>query len=539
LLRLTPLSNRSRAGARSLYRLLVRWARSRHAGLLALAAGLSSLALRDAALLARYTVPAGVDGYYYVVQIEALRESGRLYYATHTPLVAYALAGISYAVGDAVVAVKLGAVALHTLLCVGLYSMLTSLTRDSWLGCLCALLAAASGLHLLLVSEYVNNLGALALLLCVCACLARSRQSHRPRVWEAAAALCFAGALLSHRSAWAIALVFVFSALLCRVMLTTASACGRRVALAAVLLVWSLPALVSAQPLFHLSDWLRWEITHLPRPSFFSVAAGEKLALLIAAPACLWACFRSRDAHAPGRARYLLGGVALMSLLLTLNPFLNGERGLSSLAGRLSYLAHIQAAVLTAGLVLQSRTLNRRGLSLVAALAALCVVSGSRQLPIGMRDEYLDVRSELVRQLSAKRGVLSRADVVVAAHGEEFTVTAILGVPAQQRPPRDEPRREFYWLIHRFDRTLLPEGIVVLSDAAEAFPTVLVKNDDLMRRLRTMSSAERLARAKTALEHEQEGGPVTHSGEGGEESRHLLVGERPRRPAGRQRQQSL
>lgn len=76
MLRLTSLSNRSRADARSLFQLLVRWARSRHAGLLALAAGLSSLALRDAALLARYTAPAGVDGYYYAVQIEALRESG-------------------------------------------------------------------------------------------------------------------------------------------------------------------------------------------------------------------------------------------------------------------------------------------------------------------------------------------------------------------------------------------------------------------------------------------------------------------------------
>jgi hypothetical protein len=51
--------------------------------------------IRDARLLTQYSVPVGIDGYYYIIQINELLTHGRLYFQSRTPLVFYALAVLS------------------------------------------------------------------------------------------------------------------------------------------------------------------------------------------------------------------------------------------------------------------------------------------------------------------------------------------------------------------------------------------------------------------------------------------------------------
>src|SRR3712207_3880454 len=108
--------------------------------LAALALGLA----RDAYLLFSFPVAVGTDGYYYVLQVRELLTGGRLYFPSDTPLVFYILALLGGLTGDPVVAVKAGALAFHLLLCLGVYALVSSVTRNEWLGALGGAVAAVS-----------------------------------------------------------------------------------------------------------------------------------------------------------------------------------------------------------------------------------------------------------------------------------------------------------------------------------------------------------------------------------------------------------
>jgi hypothetical protein len=67
---------------------------------LALVAALAVGVAYDAAVLFKYPFAVGVDGYYYVLQINELRTQGRLYFPTRTPLILYLLTGVSAPAGS-------------------------------------------------------------------------------------------------------------------------------------------------------------------------------------------------------------------------------------------------------------------------------------------------------------------------------------------------------------------------------------------------------------------------------------------------------
>ena len=62
----------------------------------------------------------------------------------------------------------------------------------------------------------------------------------------------------------------------------------------------------------------------------------------------------------------LSGAIALMSLLVTLNPFLNRETGSLSVAERLSLLAYIQLAILMPTLFVVESHVDALGASSVS-----------------------------------------------------------------------------------------------------------------------------------------------------------------------------
>src|ERR1041385_2276171 len=76
---------------------------------------LIAVTLRDLTLLLSYPVAAGLDGYYYVLQVDEFLKLGRFYFPSNTPFVFLFLAGIRLLTGDTVLAVKIGGVALHAL----------------------------------------------------------------------------------------------------------------------------------------------------------------------------------------------------------------------------------------------------------------------------------------------------------------------------------------------------------------------------------------------------------------------------------------
>ena len=121
---------------------------------------------QDSNLLFQTPVSVGIDGYYYVLQINSLREEfGHFYFLTNTPLVLYFLTAISFLTSDTILAVKIGAIILQVLLCLGVAALLIATTKNAWLVVLGVFLSAFSVLHLYFLSEFLSNLGALVCLI--------------------------------------------------------------------------------------------------------------------------------------------------------------------------------------------------------------------------------------------------------------------------------------------------------------------------------------------------------------------------------------
>src|SRR5262249_30325893 len=153
----------------------------------------------DAALLFQTSVAVGTDGYYYVLQADQLLNQGHFFYSTNTPLILYAIAGTSALTGDTVLAIKIVAIVLHALLCLGIFALVIRITNSAWLGVIGAGLAAMLGSHIFLVTEFVKNLGALTLL--VWSAWAAIKALERRRViWTPIAIGLLVTAMFCHRS---------------------------------------------------------------------------------------------------------------------------------------------------------------------------------------------------------------------------------------------------------------------------------------------------------------------------------------------------
>lgn len=144
--------------------------------------------------MTRYDVPAGIDGFYYAVQVRSFAEREAFYYPTHTPLVLYIMGAAAKLGAGVFTAVSGTSVLLHAALTLSLASLATSLNKRRWAGLLAAAVAAGSRVHLIWIGEFLKQLGGVAFFFAGAACLARDPGSRRRRltalVLVAASALC-------------------------------------------------------------------------------------------------------------------------------------------------------------------------------------------------------------------------------------------------------------------------------------------------------------------------------------------------------------
>lgn len=451
---------------------------------------LAASAWHDAALLMRYPVAAGVDGYYYVLQVDALRSTGRFYFSTKTPLVLYFLAALRFLSGDTIVSNKIGIIILHLSLCAGIFALVKSCTGSFRAGLLGSLIAAASSLHLYMIVEFVNNLGATALLVWCAWTLVRAAQTRR-LVWLIATSLLLAGAAFSHRSALALALAVTACALLARWLLSRFDdRRARWTSLLLLLALWLAPAIYSRVGLAWLPAWAGREVSTVPRWPMGSDGLAEGLMLLLAAPATLYLLVRLRG-HGPVKNLhvYTFGSAALLSLLVTLNPFLASAEGWVSIIGRLRGLAYIQAAVLLGGLGWMSAAVWRYAVPyLLAALLPLLVLSYLAPLPNSLQPEYQSSRMQIIRSLPLYASRLDPATLVIAPHGDQFIVTSVLGIRAQQRLATDAAPTDaytggkgqpVYWLVRRMRCDAGSSQAMILATEAPGQCAVLMEEGQL------------------------------------------------------------
>jgi hypothetical protein len=265
--------------------------------------------------------------------------------------------------------------------------------------------------------------------------------------------------------------------------------------LVAGVLLLILPALIAAQKFVELPAWLGNELLIRPRLPISlrsPVGKAEMVALLLAAPATLFLIARHRPALPGNPFSLVVCAVALWSLLITLNPFLNHDVRQLGIIGRLDHLMYLQVAIILPALVWLSLHINRR---LAAAMLALTFVfmlaSMIAALPNGLRPQYLLERQQMIQALPEQRQQLSTNPLVIAQHGDEFVITWVLGIPAQQNFPTTSQGQSTYWLLHQVNPiTLTPSAIVVMEED-NGSGLILMKHGDLTQWIDTINEEER------------------------------------------------
>lgn len=456
-----------------------------------LPAALGAFVWRDALLLIRYPVAVGIDGYYYVLQIDSLREQGRFYFHTNYPLVLYILTVFSYLIGDTPLAIKTGSLLLHTALCLGIFAVVNSITRSAWLGVMGGVLASASELHRYMIVEFIGNMGAATALVWCGWCVIRAARTRRVR-WVVVAGTCLLVALLSHRSASVIALAFGGLLLLVRWVVTfREDRRSRWIVPTLMLVLWVAPAIVAAQPFVGLTPWLQHQVS--VRPGWFlgRIALAEGIALLISAAATLIFVLRSRTLTVDEVSVSVLSTLVAWTILVTLNPFL-AHYGLLEAGGRLRVLAYIQVAILVPCLLWLIGRVNRRVVPYaLVPILLLLMVNIYAPPPYGARSEYLSRRERMLVRLPTLRGQIDPAAVIIAPHGDQFVITYALDNSSQHRPPSSEQRDEALWLLEGMEVARLSPSVVVLDQHSGGLSTALVKDEQLRELLTSSTAAER------------------------------------------------
>lgn len=461
----------------------------------------------DAAILFRYPFAVGVDGYYYILQVNELQTHGRLFFSTATPLILYLLTGVSHLTGDPILAVKITSITLHAALCGGVCGIILNLTRSLWVSVLGATLAAISAPHLYMVAEYVNQLGAFTFLVWGVWCALRAWEEARGRKkWLLLSLSCLLAACFSHVSAL-IVLLALAAALVLSYILTRPRSSGRGYRLEAwltVFVLWLAPMILAVQRLTPLPEGAEGEVLATPRLPLSRAAATEQIILMFACPAVLIIIStRQPGMRDSRRASLFFGAVALLGLLVTVNPFFNNRLG-TGLTWRLSVLAYLGVALLIPYLVWLALSWRQSIAVLTVAVTIPLLLWGSySRRPLGTESRHLSRRAELLQHLPRLRGQLGPRPIVISPHGEQFVITWALGVASQQTWPEENTYETVYWLLHNVEPQLMTPSMSVIAPDVGGGSIVLAKDDDVQQNLIKPSDEHRrlIMRNKHLLDH--------------------------------------
>lgn len=455
---------------------------------------------RDVWLLFRHPVAVGLDGYFYVLQVENLYNDGTLYFRSSTPLVIYLLSALKFVINDTVFALKVGALLFHGALVGGVYAILVSLTR-SRLHAMCGtLIGAASSVHLFMLAEYVANAGGLALFVWGVYFAIRVAQTGKTLL-KISAVSCFTCAALSHRSLLFIIGALAVASLIYYLIAGVEASRGRKLWAGGIALVLFIsPSVLALQPFIVLPELVRDSVLALPQLPVGRVATVEKCLLLVCSVLFLLVTFR-KHRPLPLHTKVVLGSVVMLSLLVTINPFLDRGNGWSRASERISALAYVQLAVLLPALVWLLSPFARR-LWLLGPLTAICFAAFSvtKPLPYGLRDDYLRHRVSLLNDLTAKRDAVADVRTVIAPHGDQFVITYALGVTAHQRVRKSEDLTMAHWLVQDLGGVDVEsfEGLIVLNEERSTF-LVPDKHLDALLRARPTKDGLELTKANPHL----------------------------------------
>ncbi len=458
-------------------------------------------AIRDGCLLYRHRIAVGLDGYYYVVQVWHILETGRPYYASHSLAFCYLAAGLSSLFGHPVVVIKALCLALQLLFSVAIFYVMRSLTGRAEFGFFAAILSQISVLHLYFLSEYCSNLLALVLLawalVVLLDCVMVPRLGARLRI--AAVLGLVALALLAHRSAGPLILLIAagYAAVWALLSTSTWSYAGGLLTIVA----WLSPAALSRLPVGYLPVWALGSFQPYPKWPVTSFEFPETLLLLILSPWVL-GLIASKGDRIPAVPARVLGTAAWIGMVVLLNPFLNFRLGPSNLAGRLALLSYIFLAILAPGLVWLLITLK----SAWVPVGVICCVGFAALFPFGrwpggLKEQSLVRCEDLIAGLKRHQVELADVSLILAKPGDQFVVTATLNIPSQWTLPSDFRSDSTFWLLDDFPNRWLTSRDFVLLDQRDS-STVLAPLSEVtvLMANRSGSRVDSLLRANLHLQ---------------------------------------
>ena len=317
---------------------------------------------------------------------------------------------------------------LFAVLALGVYAFIREVSGSNLAGLTASGLIYASNSHLYFISEFISNLTAIAFLVWA-GHFVRNEGGDWSLHSKILAALMIVAAIFSHRSS----LLIAAAATLVMLLLFATSRVSQKLSFLA-----SLAVIVAS---WTSMRYLPGGTAYAENP-FQGPAIIELFVLGVAAPFCLF-------------SESLIARVAgVLALAVTLNPFLDRTTSLDSIAGRLSLLTHVQLSVMLPILIVKTASQARQLTVVCVVLVTVSVLINMRRpIPRGLEADFLSRRSILIAGLRKTAPSISSGSFIVAPHGDQFVVTHILGLSAQNRLEANHSS-DALWLIRRFPGTL-------------------------------------------------------------------------------------
>lgn len=446
----------------------------------------------------------GIDGYYYILQVDSFLKNDNFYFYSQTPLILYLLAGLSYLSGSSVFAVKVGAILFHLSLCFAIFSIIKAITENYWLGIIAFSICGISGLHFYLIAEYINYLGGISFLFWAIYLFIKFLQK-RKSLLLVGAIICLLISFGSHRAMLPIFLLISILFSLMWWLWKTIEFSNKRqiiVCLITLFLFFIFPALLILQPFYPLPNAWQGEFFVMPKfPARLSTFP-ELLILFFGSLIVLVSIFFQKNLRENKIGRQFFGTLAFWNLFVTLNPFISSEIGFTTIGGRLRVLAYIQAALIVPAVIWLLREKYKNIAWYVGfAVIPLMIWSFLNPLPRGLQPEYLARRERLIEGLKSNVSQIDNNSIIIADHGEQFVVTSITGIQSQQTYPRIKKYDSVYWLLNLVPPTLLDASMKIIAKDKVGSYTILVKDDDSFRqRLQSPEVRQLLRRANRHLD---------------------------------------
>ncbi|HEX8397185.1 MAG TPA: glycosyltransferase family 39 protein [Pyrinomonadaceae bacterium] len=434
-----------------------------------------------------------MDGYYYVLQLNSLLTTGKLYYSSSTPVLFYLMLFFNYIIDDTVLTIKFTAIVLHLLFSLAIYLIISNLTKNKWLGLLGCALLTVSNLHLFMLANFIKSLCGLTFLTWAGFNLIKFLET-KNKLWLGASVFLSVLAVFSHKSIFFILLILLFLMFLIYLTFYVFTEKWKRITVIVFLFILFLsPQIVLYQSLISLPQWLLNEISGKTYWAFGKAIFVEVFFLLVLSFLVISysVYFRHRLSST---ALTLFCAIAAWSILITLNPFINpNDYSSEPIIERLRALAYIQIAILTPGLLWMILSTHKQSLpyALAAIIPLICLGHILGEIPHDIEDDYLERRAQIIQNLPKYKEQLE-SSIVIAHHGDQFVVTAILNVPSKKDLTPMENHKSVYWLIDYEEKDFNVEsGVLPLAHNSKGKLSGLIGYSALERLLETMEETQR------------------------------------------------